>query len=62
MPEKKIRNKALLLAAAGIGLQTVGSICMLAASVLTMKDASRKIRQGILRELSKQLEEAEGSC
>ena len=57
MVENKTLNKSILLASAGIGLQMVGSICMLVASAGMVKEANRKLKQVIVRELSKQLEE-----
>lgn len=59
MNENKAPNKNLILAAAGITLQTIGSICTLVASVRMAKEASRKLKRVIVTELSRQLEETE---
>lgn len=55
--ENKQRN--LILAAAGIGLQTIGGICLVIAAVGVVKDVNRQIKRSVYRELSKQLAEEE---
>lgn len=55
----KTPNKNMILAAAGIALQTIGGICTLVASVRMAKEASRKLKRVIATELSRQLEEKE---
>ena len=59
MVENKTLNKSVVLAAAGIALQTVGSVCTLVASVRMAKEASRKLKRVIVTELSRQLEGTE---
>jgi len=57
MVEHKAMHKSMILAAAGIGLQTVGNICLLIASVMTAQAVNKRIKQTIIKELEKQLNE-----
>lgn len=51
MTEKKTMHKKLLLAAAGLGLQAAGSVCILVSSFAMMKEANRKLRQALIQHL-----------
>ena len=55
--EKEIMKKNLLLSVVGIGLQSAGSICLLAAVVNMGKEIKTQIKKTVLHELSKQLSE-----
>ena len=50
-------KKNLILSAVGIGLQTVGSICLIAAALGIGKEINQQIKKTVIRELSKQLDE-----
>ena len=50
-------KKNLILSAVGIGLQTVGGICLVAAVLGIGKEINQQIKKTIIKELSKQLDE-----
>lgn len=56
MDSGKNAKQAAALAAVGIALQTLGSICLFAATLGIMKEVNTHLKKAIVRELSKNLE------
>ena len=50
-------KKHLILATVGIGLQTAGGICLVAAALGIGKEINQQIKKTVIRELSKQVAE-----
>lgn len=50
-------KKNLILSAVGIGLQTVGGICLVAAALGIGNEINQQIKKTIIKELSKQVSE-----
>ena len=48
-------KKNLILSAIGIGLQTAGGICLVAAAMGIGKEINQQIKKTIIKELSKQV-------
>ena len=50
-----IKKKNLILSAIGIGLQTAGGICLLAAAAGIGKEINQQIKKAVINELSKHI-------
>lgn len=50
-------KKHILLTAVGVGLQTAGTVCLIAAAFGIGKEINLQIKKTIVRELSKQISE-----
>lgn len=50
-------KKNLILSAIGVGLQTVGGICLFVAALGIGKEINQQIKKTIIKELSKQVAE-----
>ena len=53
---KMKKDRTLILAALGFGLQAAGGICTMAAAIAVMKEIKQKAKKIILKELHKQPE------
>lgn len=56
IPEIKIKKTHSILAAAGIALQVVGNVCLIAAAVGTVKEINKQVKHALLQEVAKHLE------
>lgn len=52
-PNTEAAKRAALLAAVGITLQTLGSICLFAATLGVVKEVNGQVKKALVRELSK---------
>ena len=52
-----IKKKNLILSVIGIGLQTAGGICLLAAAAGIGKEINQQIKKAVINELSKRIAE-----
>lgn len=46
-------KKNLILSAVGIGLQTVGGVCLIVAALGIGKEINQQIKKAVIRELSR---------
>ena len=51
-------KKNMILTAVGIGLQSIGSICLFAAALSIGKEVNQQLKKTIIKELTKQVAEA----